>query len=48
LKAVAKKFTTKKEELSVFGFVSKPVLYVKPKELGKRPTWLAFSGGAWG
>jgi hypothetical protein len=38
-----KKFTSEKEELFVFGFTSRPVLHVKPKELGKAPMWLGFS-----
>jgi hypothetical protein len=43
LKAMAKKFANDKEELFVFGFTSRPVLHVKPKEIGKAPMWLAFS-----
>lgn len=43
LKAMAKKFTTERENLYVIGYASRPVLHVKPKNQDQRSMWLAFS-----
>ena len=43
LKAMAKKFTTEREDLFVYGYASRPVLHIKPKDGNKRPMWLSFS-----
>ena len=43
LKAMAKKFTTNQEDLFVYGYASRPVLHIKPKDQNKRPMWLSFS-----
>jgi hypothetical protein len=43
LKAMVKKFATEKEELFVYGFASRPVLHVKPKDGRNKPMWLSFS-----
>ena len=43
LKAMAKKFTTERENLYVIGYASRPVLHVKPKSQDQRSMWLAFS-----
>jgi hypothetical protein len=43
MKAMAKKFKSDREELFVFGYASRPVLHIKPKDTNQRPMWLAFS-----
>lgn len=43
MKAMAKKFKSEREDLFVFGYTSRPVLHVKPRDTNQRPMWLAFS-----
>ena len=43
LKAMAKKFSADQEDLYVYGYASRPVLHVRPKDGNKRPMWLTFS-----
>ena len=42
LKAMAKKFTSDREDLFVYGYASRPVLHIRPKDQ-KKPMWLTFS-----
>jgi hypothetical protein len=43
LKAMAKHFATEREEMYVSAFASRPMLHVRPKEVGKRSMALTFS-----
>ena len=43
MRAMAKKYTTDREELFVMGYASRPVVHVKPKGSDQRPMWLSFS-----
>ena len=43
LKAMAKKFTTDREDIFVYGYASRPVLHIRPKDAKIRPMWLSFS-----
>ena len=42
-KAMAKKFTTEKEDIFVMGYASRPVIHVKSKSSEQRQMWLSFS-----
>jgi hypothetical protein len=42
LKAMAKQFTTEREDPFVIGFASRPVLYAKPKKQDQKSMWLVF------
>ena len=43
LKAIAKKFSSEKEDLFVIGYLSRPVLFVKPKSKEQKFMWLSLS-----
>jgi hypothetical protein len=43
MRAMAKKFSSDREDLYVMGHTSRPVLHVKPKTEGHRSMWLSFS-----
>ena len=43
MRAMAKRYSTDKENLFVMGYASRPVLHVKPKGEDQRPMWLSFS-----
>ena len=43
LKAMAKKFTSDREDIHVIGYSSRPVLHVKPKIDDQKQRWLSFS-----
>ena len=43
MKAMAKKFSSDREDIFVMGYTSRPVLHVKPKIEGQRSMWLSFS-----
>ncbi len=43
MKAMTKKFKTDKEEMFVMGYVSRPVIHVKPRSANQRSMWLCFS-----
>ncbi len=40
---MSKKFKTDKEEMFVMGYVSRPVIHVKPRSANQRSMWFCFS-----